>query len=144
MKLKLNQEFVAIDFFDNTRLFGIMASIKSYTFCWRINAELGMKFTFQKDNEIELERKKRKYFFKIYQWDEPNGSLKHYIYHNHYDGEYLLPEFRNMDFLWLMKGDIVDEEKCKIIINAIKSINVVQLVTELPIEQIKNKKNMII
>lgn len=70
--------------------------------------------------------------------------LEHYIYQNQYDGEYLLPEFRNMDFLWLMKGDIFDEEKYKWIVDSIKKITGVQLVVELQTDQIKNKHHLII
>jgi hypothetical protein len=48
-----------------------------------------------------------------------------------------------MDFLWLMKGDFVDDEKCTWIKQAINGITGVQLVAELTNEQIKNKGNMV-
>ena len=48
-----------------------------------------------------------------------------------------------MDFLWLMKGDMVDDDKCTWIKQSIKTINGVQLVAELTNEQIKTKGNMV-
>ncbi len=42
-----------------------------------------------------------------------------------------------------MKGDLVDDEKCEWIKQAVKSINGVQLVAELTNEQIRNKGNMV-
>ena len=48
-----------------------------------------------------------------------------------------------MDFLWLMKGDFVDDEKCDWIKQAVKTLAGVQLVAELTNEQIKNKGNMV-
>ncbi len=143
MKLKLDQSNFNEDFFDTTRLLGIIAPIKNYFFCWQVNSVLGTEFKLNNEIEIQLTRKKRDYFFNVYEFNEPETALTHYIYHNHFDGEYLLPEFRNMDFLWLMKGELVDEEKCNWIINAIKTITGVQLVAELTNEKIKNKENMV-
>ena len=48
-----------------------------------------------------------------------------------------------MDFLWLMKDDTVDDDKCAWIRQAIKTITGVQLVAELTNEQIKTKGNMV-
>ena len=99
MKLKLDQDTLNNDFFDNTRILGIMAPIKNYLFCWQINNTLGIEFRLNNEVEIHLRKKKRDYFFNLYEWGEPESYLTHYLYHNQYDGEYLLPEFRNFDFL---------------------------------------------
>jgi hypothetical protein len=143
MKLKLDQDLLTEDFFENTHLLGIMAPIKNYFFCWQLNNALGVKFRLNNEVEIHIRKKKRDYFFNLYEWSETETSLTHYLYHNQYDGEYLLPEFRNMDFLWLMKGDMVEESKMNQIIKSIKNIQSVQLVAELSNEQVKNKGNMI-
>jgi hypothetical protein len=42
-----------------------------------------------------------------------------------------------------MKGDEVNDETLQETIQTIRSINSVQLVTELSIEQIKNKENLV-
>ncbi len=143
MKLRLDQDSLNEDFFDNTHLLGIIAPIKNYFFCWQLNNELGIKFRLNNEVEIHLRKKKRDYYFNIYEWSEIETSVTHYLYHNQFDGEYLLPEFRNMDFLWLMKGDMVAKEKLKQIIGGIKNIPSVQLVAELTTEKIVNKGNMI-
>jgi hypothetical protein len=143
MKLRLNIEELNDDFFEETRLLGIIAPLKNYLFCWQLNNLLGFNFRLNNDYEIPLRRKHRTYHFSIYQSQEANSFLSHYLYHNHCDGEYLLPEFKHMDFLWLMKGDLVDDDKCNWIKQAIKTINGVQLVAELTNEQIKTKGNMV-
>jgi hypothetical protein len=143
MKLKLDQDSLTNSFFDATRLLGIMAPIKNYLFCWQLNNIIGSQFILNNELEIQLKKKQRDYYFNVYEWTEPETALTHYIYNNQYDGEYLLPEFRNMDFLWLMKGEFVDDEKCNWIKNAIKNISSVQIVAELTNEQIKNKGNLV-
>ncbi|HEX3025234.1 MAG TPA: IPExxxVDY family protein [Chitinophagaceae bacterium] len=142
-KLKLDIDLLNEDFFEDTRLLGITAPLKNFQFCWQLNNLIGFDFRLNTDIEIHLKKKDRSYYFNIYQSQEPNSFLIHYLYHNQCDGEYLLPEFKHMDFLWLMKGDLVDDEKCNWIRQAIKSINGVQLVAELTNEQIKTKGNMV-
>ena len=139
----LNIDDLTDDFFDDTRLLGIIASVKNYQFCWMLNNTLGYNFRVNTDVEIKIKRKNRDYYFPLYQHTIRNSFLMHFIYHNHFDGEYLLPEFKHMDFLWLMKGDLVADEQCQQLIHAVKSINVVQLVAELTREKIKNKGNLV-
>lgn len=131
------------DFFEDTRLLGIMAPLKSYQLCLQLNGLLGYQFRLNTDIDIHVRKKERNYYFSVYQSSEANSFLEHYLYHNQFDGEYLLPEFRHIDFLWLMKGDFVDDEKCQFIRQTVNSIAGVQLVVELTNEQIKNKGNMI-
>jgi len=142
-KLRLNVDELNEDFFEDTRLLGITAPLKSYQFCWHLNNLLGYEFRLNPEIEVHLRKKERSYFFSVYQSAEQNSFLQHYVYHNQFDGEYLLPEFRHMDFLWLMKGDLVDDDKCNWIRQAINNISGVQLVVELTNEQIKNKGNMV-
>jgi hypothetical protein len=120
-----------------------MAPVKDYQFCWYLNSVLGLDFRINNDIEIQLTKQKRNYFFAVYEFCEPTGSLSHYVYNNQFDGEYLLPEFKHLDFLWLMKGDEVTNESLQQTINSIRAINKVQLVVELTNEKIKNKENLV-
>lgn len=142
-KLLLNNRELTDDFFEDTRLLGIMAPVKDYQFCWRLNSSLGMDFRMNNEIEIQLTKKKRNYFFGVYEFCEPTGSLSHYIYNNLFDGEYLLPEFRHLDFLWLMKGDEVTDTALQQTIRSIKGIEGVQLVVELTNEKIRNKEHLV-
>jgi len=142
-KLALNNHALAEEFFEDTRLLGIMAPIKDYQFCWRLNSSLRMDFRINNNIEIQLKRKSRDYFFSVFEYCEPTGSLAYYVYNNQFDGEYLLPEFRHFDFLLLMKGDVVSDEMMQQLITPIREINGVQLVTELTNEKIKNKEHLV-
>ncbi len=142
-KLLLDVDELNDDFFDGTRLLGITATVKNYQFCMQLNNMLGYDFRLNPEIEIHLKKKNRNYYFSIYQYNEPNTSLIHYLYQNQFDGEYLLPEFKHMDFLWLMKYDYVEDEKCNWIRQSIRNLNGVQMITELTNEQIKNKGNMV-
>ena len=143
MKLAINNKELTDCFFEDCRLAGIMAPLKDYQFCWNINNMLGFDFRLNNEIEIQLNKKGRNYFFAVYEFHEPTGSLSHFLYNNHFDGEYLLPEFRHLDFLWLMKGDMVSDGTLHELLNSIRTINGIQLVVELTNEKIRNKEHLV-
>lgn len=143
MKLKIDNEALAQEFFEDSVLLGIVAPIKDYQFCWQLNQILGFDFRINVDIEIQLTKKERKYFFSIYEYEVPSTSLVHYLYNNQFDGEYLLPEFKHLDFLWLIKGDFISDDELKDLVQSIRSLPGVQLVNEMTNEKIKNKQHLI-
>ena len=143
MKLKIDNEVMVDEFFANTRLLGIVAPIEQYRFCWHLNQMLNFNFRINNNIEIQLNKKARKYFFPIYEYGEQGGTIKHYLYNNEDDGEYLLPELKHLDFLWLIKDDVMHDDDMGLIIRSIRTIHSVQLITELTNEKIKNKQHLI-
>lgn len=143
MKLKLDTSQMASDFFDDTRILGIVAPVKDYHLCWELNQVLRVDFRLNHDLEIRLHKKNRQYFFSVYEYGEPAGALRHYLYSNHCDGEYLLSEFRHLDYLWLLKGDFLPEKEWTALQQGIRSVGCVQLVTELAEGSIRNKQHLI-
>ena len=142
-KFKIDNEALAEEFFEGSRLMGIVAPVKDYQFSWQLNQVTGYKFRINNDIEIQLTKKQRKYFFSIYEYPVPSTSLVHYLYNNQFEGEYLLPEFKHLDFLWLMKGDPVSDDEIKMLMQTVRSLPCVQLITEMTNEKIKNKQHLI-
>lgn len=142
-KFVLDTKEITDFFFEETRLLGVMASLKDYHFCWLLNNYLGVDFRVNPEIEIQLLKKNRNYFFSVYEYKEPTGSLEHYIYNNRFDGEYLLPEFKHLDFLWLMKGDMVTDEQVQQKTESLRQLQEVQLILELTLEKIKNKEHLV-
>jgi hypothetical protein len=143
MKIKMDNTLLVEEFFEGTRLLGIVAPVKGYQFSWLLNQYMQIDFRINHDIEIQLDKKKRKYYFSIYEYAEPNGSLMHYLYINQFDGEYLLPELKHLDFLWLLKGDIMRDPEFAHLQQSIRSIPGVQLVMELTGEKIRNKAHLV-
>jgi G3E family GTPase len=142
MKLKLDMEEMAEAFFEDTRLAGIVAPLKDYQFCWQLNRLFHFNFRLNNSIEIQLTKKLIRFSFPVFEYAEPNNSLVHYLYNNKHNGEYLLPQFKHNDFLWLMKGDAVDDHQFENISKSIRQINGVQMVTELTHEKILHKGNL--
>ena len=54
----------------------------------------------------------------------------------------MLPEFKNLDYLWLRKGELPSREEDALLVEDIRNIQGVQLVTELTHDKIKNRDNL--
>lgn len=143
MKLVLDTKDLTDGFFEETKLLGIMAPIKNYQFCWQLNNLLGIDFRINHELEIQLKKKNRHYFFAVYEYPEQSTCLKHYLYNNQNDGEYLLPEFKHLDFLWLLKDDYVPDDALQNLVQSIRSVSGVQLVIELTNEKIRNREHLV-
>jgi len=143
MKLKIDTETLIEEFFDTTRLLGIVAPVKDYVFSWHINQHLGYNFRINHGIEIQLKKKDRNYFFPIYEYKVAGCCMVHYLYNNQHDGEYLLPEFKHLDYLWLAKGETMEPGEVHSLQQSLKALPSVQLVTEMTNEKIKNKQFLI-
>lgn len=144
MKLKIDNESLAKEFFENSFLMGIVSPVKDYLFTWHVNQKLGFNFRLNNSLEIQLCKKKRNYFFSVYEFIEPGNTTFHLIYSNQNDGEYLLPEFKHLDFLWLIKSEELDKKETNTLLQSIKHLPSVQLVNEMSNEKIKHKQHLII
>ncbi len=143
MKLKIDNDTLIDSFFEHSRLIGIIAPIKDYKFCWHLNRILQLNFRVNNNIEIELNKKKRQYFFSVFEYTEKGTTKTHYLYNNQFDGEYLLPEFRHLDFLWLIKDENMRDKELADLLNSIRTIPSVQLITEMTNERIRNKQHLI-
>lgn len=143
-KLKIDNELLAEEFFENTLLLGIMAPMDSHQFVWQVNQSMRFDFRINDEIEIQLTKKNRQYFFSVYEYHEPNMALEYFLYKNQFDGEYLLPEFKHLDYLWLTKGDLPGKEDEGKLVSDIRTIPGVQLVVELTHEKIKHKQHLIL
>ena len=144
MKLKIDNETLIEEISDTTRLLGIVAPVKDYVFSWHANQSLGFNLRINHGLEIQLRKKERNYFFFFFEYKVPGTNLVHYLYNNQDDGEFLLPEFKHLDFLWLVKGEEISQEELAALQKAVKLLPGVQLVNEMTNEKIKNKQHLIL
>lgn len=143
LKLKLDQDQLLEDFFEATHLIGIVSSARDYQLCWQLNRDLHFNFRVNNSLEINLTKNQRAFYFSVFEFEEPTKSAAHYFYNNHCQAEFLLPELKNIDFLWLVKGDYYQLEDVKKLIEQLRQVELVQLVSLLDIREIKNKMNLI-
>lgn len=142
MKLSVSNDQLTHGFFEDARIIGIVAPMKDYQFTWNVNTSMLIDFRVNPEIEIVLSRKNRDYFFSVFEYIDPVGNQSHYLYNNQYDGEYLLPEFRNMDFLWLVKG-AHHQQLIEALVDAVRLLPITQLVTEISCDKIIHKSHLV-
>jgi len=143
LKLKLDQDQLVEDFFDCTQLVGILSSARDYQLCWQLNKQLFYHFRVNNSLEIKLTKHQRAFYFTVFEFQEPTKSVSHYLYNNHCKAEFLLPELKNIDYLWLIKGDYYQLQDVKKLTEELRRVELVQLVSLLDLRDIKNKVNLI-
>lgn len=143
-KLFLDNDLIAEEYFANAQLLGIQCPVEPHKFVWLINQHFGFDFRYQSGTEILLEKKGRKFYFPVFGFDELHLSVQHLIYTNQFDGEYLLPELKFTDFLWLVRSDANDFSFMQLLAQEMRGIGAVQLVSTLSNDKIKNKQHLIL
>jgi len=143
VKQRLAMPIPVDDFFVDTHLVGIVSRRKEYQFCWDVNRQLGFRFKMNNEMEVMLVKKERKCFFSVYEYHEPTRYTGHYLYNNHYQGEYLMPELKHFDFIWLIKGAYYQLEGARWLTDILKEMEGVQLVSVLNPAELKSRENLI-
>lgn len=144
LKQRLSMPAPVDDFFQDARLVGLVSRRKEYQLCWEINRNFGFQFKMNNDLEVMLVKKEKKCFFSVYEFHEPARFTAHYLYHNHYKGEYLLPELRHFDFIWLIKGAYYQDEGVEWLGDILRKMDGIQLVSVLDATGLKHKEHLIL
>lgn len=140
--LKLDLSILEDDFFNDIRLIGISSALQCFELCLQLNKKMGYNFKLNPNIQLEYFKNKRKYYFKVYQSNDTKNQTKHYLYVNVDDGQYLMPEIKNVDYIFMIKSNITNNEHFKNILQNIKSFSFIQLAFEIYKKQLKNPSNL--
>jgi hypothetical protein len=145
MKLKLNNDDLTDDFFNNVHIIGIVSTLKGYKFCWSLNHYLSIDFRLHPDVEVQLEKHRLFYYFNIYSFSDPDSNVQHMLYENETKGEYLVPEFKHLDYIWLIRfEDDIEISERDLLLDRLRQLDIIQLATFIQLDNIKSKENLII
>ncbi len=142
MKYRLDEDSSTDLFFEGTKILGIVSTLKNYLFCWHIQNNLNIYFGTTIDMQIGMEKNKRTYSFTVYDYIDPILHDQHFLYSNKHDGEFLLPELQHLDYIWLFRCISGEPSIFSKIQQQLKSIQGVQMVTEIEHARIKSKNNL--
>lgn len=100
-------------------LIGICSHAKAYRLCWSLNQEMPLKLVnMGQPIVINNPRKKTATSFEVYNCSDEESRINYYLICNKSGDGYLLPEFKHVDYLLMLKeniyvnlGDIVAKVK---------------------------------
>ena len=128
------------EFYQETSILGLISSTKDYRLCWLLNQYLGIDFKLNINKEVLIEKKKRPYYFSVYDYFDTIKWCQFDLYSNKHEAEFLLPEFKHLDFVWVLKGDSNFSDYLPLI----KSIPEVQFTLNISVDMIKNREHLIL
>jgi hypothetical protein len=147
-KLVLDTMAMLEDFFEDTAMIGIVTAQPAYRFCWMLNNYFDINFIRDPEQNLALqkkdkEKKENEYKFPIYCYGLPNCYHEYRLYKLKNGAESLLPETKQMDYLWLLKT-ANPKADAHFIINELKNIADVQLAQLLAADQLKSINNLLV
>ncbi len=102
----LNNSIIIEEFFENTQLLLIKSTLYSHALCWQLNYYHGYYFYLSiQPTFIQRSYKHLNTYYKIYYYVDKLNQIEHYLYENKSNEEYLIPHYKHIDYLWLIKGD---------------------------------------
>lgn len=143
-KLTIDNSELAEEFLSGSRLLGIQCPADAHRFVWMVNRHCLYDFRYEQEHEIVLGAKRRRFRFPVYRCREAQLDLEHILYTNEHDGEYLLPELRHLDYLWLLKGEAASGTLPGLLVQDLRRLDGVQLVVELTPDKIRHKEHLIL
>ena len=123
-------------------LIGISSHEKDYRICWALNQKLGLELI--KTDPLEIKDKKQEdaSSFSLFVCERPDEFMEYLIIANRSEKGLLIPEQKQMDYFFVIKGEM-DDEQIEEMVNKIKEINFVLTAVRIDPSVLKSKQNLI-
>ncbi len=124
-------------------LWGIVSQVKEYQLSWHLNKALG--FTLKRTDDVEIIHKKKNKMslFSFYRYENDLDKWQVFVLSNKHQGEYLVPEAKQVDYLLMVKGELSAEQE-ELIFSKVRDIHIVQMMVKLDYEALKSKDNLLV
>ncbi len=142
-KLILDMDEMTENFFSDAALIGIVCPLSSHRFCGTINRHLDMDFVRKQESDPRIITQKEEHFFHFYEYCLPLNGGRYGIYRLKSDNEVLLPEVKQLDYLWMIEcADY--EEKAQEMIHLLRNLPDVQLAQIIDSDRLKNSYHLLV
>ena len=119
----------------NFKLLGIATAERDYRLCYMLTEALGWEITRLPNHEIELRERTTKFSVGTFKCLQPLTGSVFYLFANKHNGELLLPEAGNFDYLLKTEGAY---KGIKDLLKKIKQIDAVLTAAEIAVKTLKN------
>lgn len=139
---EVKKKFIKIDSGYNFIVAGIVTPLPEYRLCWNLNTVLGVEFYKTDDITITIPENHIRQNFSRFVFEEDITISTFWVLQNKNNGDYLLPEVKQSDYLLLVKGTYYTN-KLKALEHQIRKIPEVQTTITLQPNKLKNKERLI-
>lgn len=147
-------------------LIGISSHEKDYRFCWALNNKLKLELVKKDSLEIKGKKQTTPSYFSFFAFDDEDQFKEYSVLANlsesksmvlvennlfetgerkqgsQTENEYLIPEHKQMNYLFVIRGEMEDEE-VEALIKQIKEIDIILTAVRIDPKGLKSKQNLI-
>jgi len=134
-KLKLTPEY-------SFSMIGISSHENDYRLSWALNKALNIELRKTDNYDVITKKSPVKQSFSKYTYVDETSQLDYILIANSCENGYLMEEYKNLDYVFLISQDFTQEEKQKYL-QLVKSAGVIHLATFVDIESLKSKYKLI-
>lgn len=134
--LLLNFTAVENDFFEDLKMFCLLCPHEPYHLVWHINSTLPFNFKRTPNQDILIMNN----YYVVYEYEDPLNQIQHYLIASRSKTNYILPELKNIDFIWMIKGAHKIEEYVKELPSMTKNIPIVSDCRLIDHKKLSNRK----
>ncbi|HEY9177841.1 MAG TPA: IPExxxVDY family protein [Flavipsychrobacter sp.] len=143
-KLMLDMSGATEEFFSDTAMIGIGSAMPGYKFCLAVNNAFDFSFRREPESDVEFRpAKDQVHFFSLYQYQELHSSATHLLYKLQSEKKALLPEIKQLDYLWLISSPAAEAEAATFVAH-LRNMPEVQLAQIIAPELLKNLNHLLI
>lgn len=143
-KMTLNIAAMQEEFFADTALIGIVSALPAYRFCWLLNQRFDLNLVRDPESDICLQDSQdNEHFFPIYKYCAPMNGNRYLIYRLKTDKESLMPEIRQLDYLWMIQSN-TPESDAAAITQSLRDISDIQLAQVLSPDKLRNLSYLLV
>jgi len=122
-------------------LIGIASHSKDYKLCYDINKQMNFDFC-RTSTDYTLTVKGKTVAFPMFEFIDEENILEFYLLANKNKSNYLLKELKNIDYLFMIKGNI-DFVDIHTYVTQLKELSSVLTAFPVEVEQLKSKEYLI-
>lgn len=123
--------------FPDLTILGISCQLKDYRLAFFLNRDLRLNLVRLDDLPVYSEKEDALFEFPLYTCFEPERRHSYYLLGNNNAGNKMIPNYKQADFLLMLKGQ-ADGEKLVALMTGLRKISGIQMVFQLENDKIKN------
>lgn len=101
-RLILDDSSLEEEFFEDITLMGIVSARKPHQLAWYIREYTG--YLFHRNHDFQ--NVKAEFIFPVFYLEEKLQCTEHFLFTNRIQKEFLIPEAKNIDFIWMIKSNM--------------------------------------
>lgn len=139
-KMILNNALLEEEFFEEVALTGIVCPMRSHRFIWEVNK--GFDISFHREHELQIEINED--IFPVYVFDDHLKQTEHFIFTNRGHQTFLIPEAKNIDFIWMIKSSSFLHEEKEHVLTGLSQLSSIQYIAEMDASSLQSRSYLII